>query len=637
MHSSPRFRSVRPGSSLALAAVAVVCWSPVHVSGQAAGPAAVLSPSDSTALVEEAHKRQKDFEQFRESHIPLSPMPAGRCEDMIGRICIWFGGEDETDFPPELQETVDARLNLIQFLSTAESQARDPWITGQLVRYLVEDGESLRAEQVARSCDLSERWWCEALLGYVLHIRGSFVEAQAAFQAALDSMPPKELERWTTPGYLLTKDGKKVFEHDDPQQRQKLWKLFWRLSDPLYLVPGNDRLTEHYTRLVQVRMEEDAANPQGIDWGDDMSEVLIRYGRMIGWSRSREGPIGMQGGRLDMADNRHVIGHHAPGSRGYLFPEKFLKAPADIPPESWITAPRVAWTWYAPPYAPHFNELETQVARFRRGDTMLVVGAYQPGEPTTSDAQKEREKPRVEFGRRGGIMNPFDHRQQPPPERTRQHATGSAPVKMKGPVETGFFLVPEEGGPAIDVRGDAPDGVLTLKAPQGRYVSSLEVFDPAGKQAWRARQGVVQDSLVPGVPAVSDILILKDGAKLPSSLDEAIPEARAGVRIKQGARFIVVWEVYGLQVQERVGVTLGFTQGYPGFLQRVGKFMGILKPPQPVDVTFQDTGPLAVQTAFRAVQLQLPKLDPGDYTLHLRLDFAGREPVVTSRPITVVP
>jgi len=124
---------------------------------------------------------------------------------------------------------------------------------------------------------------------------------------------------------------------------------------------------------------------------------------------------------------------------------------------------------------------------------------------------------------------------------------------------------------------------------------------------------------------------------VPASLDEAIPEVRPGVRIRQGERFVVVWEIYGLRIQERVGVTLGFTKGRPGLLQRVGRFVGILKPEQPVDVTFQDTRPAAVQTAFRAVEVQLPKLDPGDYTLHLRLDLAGREPVLTSRPITVVP
>jgi hypothetical protein len=84
-----------------------------------------------------------------------------------------------------------------------------------------------------------------------------------------------------------------------------------------------------------------------------------------------------------------------------------------------------------------------------------------------------------------------------------------------------------------------------------------------------------------------------------------------------------------------VRVTLGFTRGRPGFLTRVGEFLGILEPDRPVDVIFQDRGPDSVQTAFRAIELQLPDLDPGEYTLHLKLELAGREPVVTSRPIIV--
>jgi hypothetical protein len=97
----------------------------------------------------------------------------------------------------------------------------------------------------------------------------------------------------------------------------------------------------------------------------------------------------------------------------------------------------------------------------------------------------------------------------------------------------------------------------------------------------------------------------------------------------------VVWEVYGLRILEPVRVTIGFSRGRPGFLERVGDFLGVIEPDQPVDITFDDTGPELVQSVFRAVQLELPDLDPGEYTLHLRLDLPGRTPVLTSRPIIV--
>ncbi len=82
-------------------------------------------------------------------------------------------------------------------------------------------------------------------------------------------------------------------------------------------------------------------------------------------------------------------------------------------------------------------------------------------------------------------------------------------------------------------------------------------------------------------------------------------------------------------------MTIGFSRGRPGFLERVGDFLGVLEPPEPVDIAFQDAGPDGVQLAFRAVTLTLPDLDAGEYTLHLRLQLPGREPLVTSRPIVV--
>ena len=107
------------------------------------------------------------------------------------------------------------------------------------------------------------------------------------------------------------------------------------------------------------------------------------------------------------------------------------------------------------------------------------------------------------------------------------------------------------------------------------------------------------------------------------------------MRIRRGEQFPVVWEAYGLRIAEPVQVTLGFTSGRPGFLTRVGEFLGVLEPENPVEVTFEDQGPDRIQTVFRSIELELPNLEPGEYTLHLRLDLSGRNPVVKSRPIVV--
>jgi hypothetical protein len=534
-------------------------------------------------------------------------MVGGGCDQQIGRICIWFGGDEEERFPPESPEVGMARGQLIGLLAETGGRIGDPWVMGQWVHYLTEAGNYREAERVARGCELQEMWWCSALLGYALHMEGNFVEAEVAFREAVPALPKRERERWTTPLYILSQKAEKDFKRLDAEAQTRRWDLFWRLSDPLYLVDGNDRLTDHYARWVQAENEQDAENPQGIFWEEDLEEVLVRYGMTKGWSRTHSPAATMRMGGGSIQDTRRVVGHHSPRSRGYLFPEEFITSPSEVPPESWITAPREAQTWYAPPYAPDFRGLESQVGRFRRGDEMFVVGAYQPG-PYSASA----------FGGGGGP------------------AGGGAPEpEIDGPVEAGLFLIPEDGGDAPEVRGTEAQGVLTLSAPTGRYVSSLEVFDAADKRAWRARQGVRQVPLVPGLVAVSDLLILEEGAAFPANLDEAIPHVRRGVRVGQAERFTVVWEVYGLRVEQPARVTIGFTRGRPAFLQRVGDFLGVIAPEDPVEITFDDPGPDGVQSAFRAVVLDLPDLEPGDYTLHLRLDLPGREPAITSRPIVV--
>lgn len=564
-------------------------------------PTLAQDAPEAAAVVEAMRERQEEFERFRESRIPVAVdrQPAA-CDERIGRICIWFGGDDEADFPGELREVGQARVELIRELSDAFDRVPDRWLLGQWVHYLVESQNMGEAERVAEECGVAEVWWCDALLGYVYDVWTRYVDAERAFRDALASMPDSVYREWTTPRYVFTDDAVAAFNDATPAERNLRWETLWRLSDPLFVFEGNDRLTDHYARLVLAENRREAAHPQNIEWEEDLEESLVRYGMNIGYSRTHDPARGFG----NLQDTRRVVGHHHPMSRGYLFPEQYLESPSDIPAETWITAPREARTWYAPPYAPDIRGLETQVGRFRRDDRMLVVGAYRPTIAADEDAVVSAWGPQ-----------------------------GDA----RGPAGAALFLVPEDGGAWVFVQGDEPEGVLAMEAPPGRYVSSLEVVDLEGDRAWRARQGVVQAELAPGLVAVSDLMILREGAPLPGSLEDAIPDVRPGVRIGVGERFPVVWEVYGLGVREPVTVTIGFSRGRPGFLERVGAFLGVIEPERPVEVTFDETGPEdLVQAVFRSIELELPDLDPGDYTLHLQLELPGRDPVVASRPIIVV-
>ena len=203
-------------------------------------------------------------------------------------------------------------------------------------------------------------------------------------------------------------------------------------------------------------------------------------------------------------------------------------------------------------------------------------------------------------------------------------------------VESGLFLIDTESGDVHEVRGDGPRGALQLQLPNGHYVVGVEAFDPQAKKAWRDRHGLWQDPIVPGLAAISDLLILRGGGEIPTVLDEALPWALPAVRIEVGQAFKLAWELYGLRPGETARVRIGVDRG-TGLLGQVGEFLRLLEPEEPVVMTFEDTGPDVLGTVFRAVELNLPDLEPGEYRLSVEMNLEGREPMTVDRLIQIVP
>ena len=73
------------------------------------------------------------------------------------------------------------------------------------------------------------------------------------------------------------------------------------------------------------------------------------------------------------------------------------------------------------------------------------------------------------------------------------------------------------------------------------------------------------------------------------------------------------------------------------FLPKAEQFLRVLEPDSPVVLSFPDAGPDVLGTVFRAVQLNLPDLEPGEYTLTVEVELPGREPMVVAAPIVIVP
>ena len=90
-----------------------------------AAPGAHAQSRDEASVLAELTRAQMEFEQFRESRTPLlrgGPL-GGSCDERIGRMCIWFGGEDEDAVPGELRE-VDRKSTRLN--SSHSQQSRMP-------------------------------------------------------------------------------------------------------------------------------------------------------------------------------------------------------------------------------------------------------------------------------------------------------------------------------------------------------------------------------------------------------------------------------------------------------------------------------------------------------------------------------
>ena len=588
--------------------VVVLTCLAVPVPARAAQEDAATSEADSIALIEEAKEEQKKFERFREQRLPPEWQGfGGMCDALVGRMCLRHGDEEAPPVAPDPIEVEMARMEMLRTLGRVASRLpRDKWVLGQRVYYLMEQGEWLRAEALTERCHPDDEWWCLALAGYLLQTRGESIEAETVFHDAISGMPEEERGNWLALDYLLDEEAQEFFEDTDPAGKATLREQLWLLADPLYLVEGNDREVEQYARRTLIRLREAAENAYDIPWEEDLEELVARYGGEIGWERGR--PVRPPSGL--MQDNRFIIGRHRPHGREFLPAGEFLADPTGIPLRAWEIEDRAPWTGYAPWYAPIITTMDAQVARFRRGDSLLVVAGYQPPPPP-----EEQGRPSVrEIAPSDDPFAAFDV--APPPMNN-----------ASGPVESGMFVLTPEGERLVDQRGGAREGVVTARVANGDYIFGVEVFDDADDRAWRVRGGVRQPDLPFGLAGVSDVVLLDAGGDLPESLDEALPRVLGSTRVTPGETFVAAWEVYGLQTGESAIVGITMQDADPGLLARATQFLRLTTPEAPVEMSWQEAGPDQLGTVFRAIALTLPEVEPGEYDLILTVQLSGRSPI----------
>ncbi len=615
-------------------AVSIFALSPLAAAAQIVRDSgAALSPAFATSgfiTIEAARGAQGGFEKFRFDSLPG---PAhGSCFELPRSDCYWANADPP---PADLVSIRDQREQFIKMLDTvAVNMPGDRWAAEQRVRYLEEAGRPDSALSAARACRVPG-WACDVLLGFALHELGLYVAADSAYGRALMKMNLKERCDWRNVDLLIDDDLHNQYTQfpcGDPR-RDAFEDRVWYYARTLYSLAGNDSRTEHYARKTMNLMLHDAPDVQtdsalrpNFVVPERVFDIYSRLGWPRAWAKSRIGfgvpglrVAGIAGGGtawllipdfsrpayryvpLAVALNDPALSDSADwtvrlppspnGSRGYRVTrngEVIAELDAVRPP------PPIAR--YAPPYAKSLTPLEHQKAMFKRGDSALVVMAY--------DSR---------------ITKPL----------------------VGGKLTAALVVIPNER-PADYARvvHDAPEtGVLMVKAPWGPLLMSAEAYAPDKSAVARARYGISPPVAVGARVTLSDLLFFKPFGALPASVEAAAPHALTTERVMANEKLGVYWESYGTDpAGEKMKVSLTVVKEVTeaGFFQRLTKSLKLVREATPVVVSVEDLSAMGKAMTPRALELDISTLKKGSYIVQLEIEVAGQYVIRAEHEIEVI-
>ena len=545
---------------------------------------------DARALGRAARTAQFHYESLLRRRAPyrMGGGYGGECDEIIGRFCFRFDGEDAPPAPlpePAHPDIGRARLAAIRahrrWFSAAPASSE---ATGALIRYLIEDERWSEALAAARTHAWAAERTAESLLllGLALHYASDFAAAEAVFDSARAAADPEVRRRWDDVGVLLEPGERGRYGRLEDSARVDYERVLWAMSDPSLLVPGNERRSGHYARHAWIQILSEAPRVNGtISWGSDHEEILLRYGLPVHRERMRH-PIMMHETELRMVEtfdpNAVAFVPAAMSTRGV--PEA---PPPGVRPELERDTARSA---YAPLAHPRLRGLAGQASRFPVGSAYLLrIDALLP--PDTLS-------PRAPIPPRA-LLAVFD-------------TLGNELSRASAEVE---------------IRSDSSTVVRARVAvPPGTAVYHLEVIGDAGSRGGLARYRIDLPA-VAGL-ALSDLVVAEPfGDSLPRSRDDPGLRPLPSLVVPHGRGLGVFAEVSGLDRypgDARYTVEWWVEDAEPGSLlgrafRWLGERLGVVGRPEPLRTRWDgvsDTGSAAV-----AFTLDMEDADPGLYRIGL--------------------
>ena len=548
------------------------------------------APEDPRALGQRAQAR---FETFRRANLPFSRgRGSNECQEQVGRFCYWYD-EEGGDAPPEQGPVSAQRLQLINLLdSLARVNPAENWIAGQRVRYLDEAKLGARALAAAKECR-AYGWWCDALQGFAHHQLGQFAEAEAAFERVRSQMQQIERCRFDDLSLYLDEDARKQYQRLQcgTPQRTAYESRVWFFARTRYGMAGNDSRTEHFARLTYVEFLRAAPSAYMFGFDEDERELVLRFGWSRAWSRGPDiqGPPGSGPPQLN------IVGHDPVPAHRFIPPHHVLTSPTVSDSVDWAVQLPPVVARYGPPYAKKILMLEHQQGLFRRGDTALVVLAY--------DVSKE--------------------------------------ARMRGARLDGALVLTAGGEPRANttiVESAPAKGTMTVRAPWGPLLLSAEIQAADSSVLARARYGIRPPFAQGARVALSDLLFYTPYGEFPTRVEEALPHALATQKVRSSQPLGVFWEAYNTNPSgERMTISLTVepeAEVATGMLRRGARVLRGRESAR-VSVTTEDVSARGSSTSARALQLDISTLRRGEYLVRLEITVAGQYTITADRLIVV--
>src|SRR5687768_1342847 len=533
--------------------------------------------ADSLRDLRLARSAQSSFERARRYSLPEGGGSAGRCDVQLGRFCWWYDAEPP-NLPPEAAQISRRRAELLSTLDAlAERRAGDGWITGMRVHYRIDGKDLVGADSVARGCAASA-WWCLALVGYAEHALGRAAAAETAFTQALATMPESDGCKWRDIAVLLPSNTRRYYEKLSCESRRPVEERYWLLSRPQLGGAANEWRTEFYVRRVLATLYRDATSTLQGAWGRDNEELMLRYGWPIGWRKSQTS--------YGSATDINVTEYHSTPSYNFAPVEALYDTSAASENDGWELEARMPEARFSPRLVGHVAPVAMQVARFRRGDSVLVASAY------------------------------------------------AASHDSLGAASAAVLAVALHDGATRSVPAEGQRGTARLVVESFPLLAGVEIADTATRTLARARALMRVPERVDGL-ALSDLLLFRAGDGAPESLDAALAAAIPGDTMSRSRKIGIYWETYGVAESGEsfdVGVTVERIDR--SWIRGAKQLLRLAAPDNPLRLRWNDARPATPDAALsRAISLDLTNQSPGKYRITVGLVRANGTVVSSAREI----